>query len=209
MKTVDLRPWKRLLPVWLPAVIVAVAAAAVFLWQTSEAGGARSRVTRQVTDLEDELRRLRAVREAAGSDLDRVAELDQQFEFLFDQVFGSLEERLTAIMRAVGSATSNAGLRPSTYSYSATEDHSHGFIRFSIRFSVDGEYRQIRQMLAELQASPEFLVVDNLSLSGEEEPVTRLLQMSVSLSTFLAEADADQLRRLTGAIARPVERNDG
>ena len=68
---------------------------------------------------------------------------------------------------------------------------------------------QIRRMLASLQSSPEFLVVENLNLSGDEDPVSRELAISVSISTFLAEADAGQLRRLTGGISRAAETTDG
>ncbi len=209
MKGLDLRPWRRLLAAWLPAVVLAAAAAVLFVWQTSESGGARTRIGRQISELESELERLQRVEEAALSDRLRVAELDGQFALLYHDVFGSLEDRLTGIMRAVGSATANAGLRPSSYAYAASDDRETGFIRFNIRFSVEGEYRQIREMLADLQSSGEFLVVDNLSLSGDTEPVTRLLQMSVSISTFLAEADDEQLRRLTGGLAPVAGRDDG
>lgn len=209
MRGVDLRPWRRLLPVWLPTVIVTLAAAVLLVWQTSESGGAQSRVRRQISELEGELERLRRVEEAARTDRQRVEQLDEQFAVLYHDVFGSLEERLTGIMRAVGSATANAGLRPSSYAYAASDDRATGFIRFSVRFSVEGEYRQIRQMLADLQSSPEFLVVDNLSLSGDEEPVTRLLSISVSISTFLAEADEEQLRRLIGEVAPAPGVGDG
>jgi hypothetical protein len=209
VKGLDLRPWRRLLPIWLPTVAVTIAAAVLFVWQTSESGGARTRIRRQIADLEAKLDSLQRIGEAASGDRQRVGELDGQFEMLYHDVFGSLDERLTGIMREVGAATSGAGLRPSSYAYSARDDRDTGFIRFTIRFSVEGEYRQIRQMLAELQSSSEFLVVDNLSLSGDEEPVTRLLQMSVSISTFLAEADEQQLRRLTGSIGGSTEGDDG
>jgi len=68
---------------------------------------------------------------------------------------------------------------------------------------------QIRRMLAALQSSPEFLVVDNLNLTGDEDPVSRELAISVNISTFLAEADAGQLRRLTGGITSAAEVSDG
>jgi Tfp pilus assembly protein PilO len=207
--TVDIRPWKRLAAIWLPAVLLCVAAGGLFVWQTSESGGSRARVRKQVKDLEAELVRLESVGRAAAADRKRVGELEDQFIILYDEVFSSLDERLTRIMRAVGSATASAGLRPGAYTYSASEDRRTGFIRFGIRFSVAGEYRQIRQMLAEIQASPEFLVVEKLSLSGDEDPISRDLAMSVDLYTFLAEADIEQLKRLTGGTARPVVGEDG
>ncbi|MGD9253687.1 MAG: GspMb/PilO family protein [Holophagae bacterium] len=209
MRAVDIRPWRRLLAVWLPAVLICVLAAGVFVWRTSESGSARFRIANQVQDLEAELVRLEQVRTEAAADSERVAELEVQFAALYEEVFGSLDGRLTGIMRAVGSATRGAGLLAGSYSYSATEDSRTGLIRFIVRYSVEGEYPQIRQMLAALQSSPEFLVVDTLSLAGDEDPVTRNLDISVSVSTFLAEADLAQLQRLIGKRSPPVEGDDG
>jgi len=207
--TVDLRPWKRLAAVWLPAVMVCVAAAALYVWQTSESGGRRAQVRSQIDGLEAELVRLDGLLDATSADRDRVAELERQFSLLYADMFGSLNDRLTDILRAVGSATRNAGLLPDSFTYSADEDRGTGFIRFGVQYSVVGEYRKIRQMLAELQASPEFLVIEKLSLSGDEDPVSRELKMTVGIVTYLAEADAQQLRRLTGGIAGPAGGDDG
>jgi len=207
--TVDLRPWKRLVAVWLPAVMACVAAFALYVWQTSESGGRRAQVRSQIDDLESEIARLDGLLMATTTDRDRVAELERQFSHLYADVFGDLNDRLTDILRAVGSATRNAGLLPDSFAYSADEERGTGFIRFGVRFSVDGEYGQIRQMLAELQASPEFLVVQNLSLSGDEDPVSRDLGITVSIATYLAEADEQQLRRLTGGIKSAAGTDDG
>jgi Tfp pilus assembly protein PilO len=138
-----------------------------------------------------------------------VAELDREFGTMYKEVFGSLDERLTGILRSVGSATRSAGLLPGTYTYSAAEDRTTGYIRFGVRFSVEGEYQQLRRMLASLQSSPEFFVVETLTLTGDEDPVKRELTISVSVATFLAEADQDQLRRLTGGVGQISENGDG
>jgi Tfp pilus assembly protein PilO len=149
------------------------------------------------------------MQQAAASDRAAVAEINRQFDLLYSQTFGNLDERLTRILREVGSATRDAGLRPSTFTYSAKEERGTGFIRFGIRFSVQAEYRQIRQMLAAFQASHEFLVVENLNLTGDEDPINRELAISVNVATFLAEADQAQLRRLTGGISTAAETSDG
>ena len=207
--TLDLRPWKRLAAVWLPAVTLCAAAAFFYTWQTSESGGRRANVRNQILELETELERMETLQGATTSDRARVAELEGQFSQLYGEVFGNLDERLTGILRSVGSATRNAGLLPDSYAYSARDEKRTGFIRFSIGFSVRGEYQQIRQMLAELQGSPEFLVVENLSFSGDADPVSRELDMSVQIATFLSEADERQLRRLTGGIVGASESDDG
>jgi Tfp pilus assembly protein PilO len=207
--TIDLRPWRRLLAAWVPAVVLCVVSAAVFVWQTSESGGRRAQVRNHIADLEQEIARLEKLQQAAVSDRDAVAEINRQFDLLYNETFGNLDQRLTRILRAVGSATREAGLLPDAFSYTASENQTTGIIRFGIRFSVDGEYEQIRRMLAALQSSPEFLVVENLNLTGAEDPVSRELKISVSIATFLAEADEGQLGRLTGGITKIAEAADG
>jgi len=207
--TVDLRPWQRLLPIWLPAVALCLGALVLYVWQTSESGGRRAQVRDRVVDLEAELARLEGLMQATGGDREWVAEIEKEFTILHEEVFGTLDGRLTDILRAVGSATRDAGLLPGSYSYSASVDKDTGFIRFGIQFSVEGEYRRIRQMLAELQSSPEFLVVEGLSLTGDEDPISQKLKISVRIATFLVEADPQQLRRLTGGIAEAAGSNDG
>ena len=86
---VDIRPWRRLLPVWLPAVILCLAAAVLYVWQTSESGGRRSQVRDRVVDLEAELGRLEGLMRATGSDRERVVELEQQFTTLRTEIQAS------------------------------------------------------------------------------------------------------------------------
>ena len=207
--TLDIRPWRRLLAVWLPAVVLCALTAGFYVWQTSESGGRRAQIRHQIEDLEEEIARLEQLQQAAASDRETVAEIDSKFNILYNDVFGDLDQRLTRILRAVGSATREAGILPSSFSYTAAADKATGYIRFGIRFSVDAEYPQLRRMLAALQSSPEFLVVEGLNLSGDENPVSRELAISVNISTFLAEADTGQLRRLTGGIQKTAESTDG
>jgi hypothetical protein len=194
---------------WLPAVVLCALSAGAYVWQTSESGGRRAQIRHQIEDLEQEIVRLERIQRAATSDREAVAEINRQFEVLYNDVFGDLDQRLTRILRAVGSATREAGILPGSFGYTAKEDTATGFIRFGVRFSVDAEFNQIRRMLAALQSSPEFLVVEGLNLSGAEDPVSRELAISVNIATFLAEADAGQLRRLTGGITKPAESTDG
>lgn len=207
--TIDIRPWRRLLAVWLPAVVLCAVTAGAYVWQTSESGGRRAQIRNQIEELEQEIARLERMQRATASDRQAVEEIDRQFDLLYNDVFGDLDKRLTRILRAVGTATRDAGILPSSFSYTAADDQETRFIRFGIRFSVDAEYMQIRRMLAALQSSPEFLVVDNLNLTGDEDPVSRKLAISVHISTFLAEADAGQLRRLTSGFASAAENSDG
>jgi Tfp pilus assembly protein PilO len=207
--TAPWRPWQAKLWVWLPAVLLCLASSVVYLWQTSGTVGRAAQIQKSITDLEVELGRLERIRNQARGERAAVAELDRQFTHLYEDVFGSLEDRLTRILRAVGSATRAAGLLPGSFGYSAAEDDKLQHIRFGIQFSVSGEYQQIRRLLAELQTSPEFMIVEHIGFAGEEEATSRDLKISLRLATVFAEADEELLRRLTGGIGTGGMARDG
>jgi Tfp pilus assembly protein PilO len=207
--TFDWRPWRQMLPVWVPAVVLGVTAIGFFFFQTSDSVGRKATLAAEVAELEAEVERLTALHALVEADRQEVQEIQANFRHINDEVFGDLDLRLTRILRAVGTATREAGLLPGTYSYSAKEEKQLGYVRFGIAFQVIGEYAQIRRMLASLQASPEFLIVDGLSLSKDEDPASRVLSIGVRISTYLGEVDQERLSRLTGGIGDTEGGSDG
>lgn len=203
----DWRAWRRLLPVWLPAVVLCVASIVLYAWQTSGSVGTAASLTGDIEELQAEIERLERIRDEAAEARTQVERVQQRFQVLYGEVFGSLDERLSRILRAVGAATREAGLYPGSYSYQAEQQRA-GQYRFSVQFNVEGRYEQIRRLLAELQTSPEFLIVDNVSFAGEEEAMHEGLRISIRVSTYLAEADEEDLRRLTGGIVADDEADD-
>jgi Tfp pilus assembly protein PilO len=194
--------WLRMLPVWLPAVLLSIASVSAFLWQSSDSTGAEGRLRAQEQELEASILNLQKIGDQATAQREAVAALNEHVQRLSQTGFGSLEERLTDIMRAVGSATRNSGLLPSTYSYSAQDDKQVEFTRFSVHFSVRGRYDQVRQMLAELQQSPEILIVDSLSLTGEEVIASKELSITIRLSTYLSQVDQRMLEDLNRGLIK-------
>lgn len=201
--------WRRLLAVWLPAVAVAVATVALYAWQTSESVGRSAQLRERRESLEAEIARLEAVKETVENERTAVASAEREFARLGREVFRSLDERLTAIMRAVGDATRESGLRPMTFGYTAREERELGQTRFTVSFAVEGEYAQIRQLLSRLQSSPEFLIVDSIGFAGEADSISRQLTITVRISTFVGATDPELLRRLTGGLGAPEEAGDG
>jgi Tfp pilus assembly protein PilO len=205
---IDLRPWRRLLPVWLPAVGLCVIAAAAYLWQSSESGGRSAGVRRQIEELEAEKARLEGLLSQVEGERATVAQVNESFDRLYGQVFRSLDDRLTTILREIGLATRSAGLLPGGYKYQAETDQKTGYIRFSIGFSVMGEYAQIRKLIAAVQSSPEFLVVESIAIAGDEKSAGHELTVAVKVATYLSDADRATLDRLTGGIRQTAGDGD-
>jgi Tfp pilus assembly protein PilO len=201
-------PWRALLAVWLPAVLLCLASVAVYGWLSSDTLGREAQLRRDVAALEEQLEELKQIQLGAAGERQQVALVEGEVGRLQVEVFGSLDDRLTGILRAVGTATHDAGLRVGRYGYSSEEVRDLKLYRFGIQFAIDGEYPQVRRMLAALQASPEFLVVDRISFTGEEGAATRDLRIAVRLATYLAHADSERLRQLTGEPAAE-EASDG
>ena len=202
------RAWRRLLPAWLPAVLLLLGSVGYLVWLTSDSLGQAAKLRRDIEEYEAEIVRLERVLEQAAADRAEARQVQQDLAHLFNEVFSSLDVRLTRILRAVGSATREAGLLPGRFSYSAEKNRDLDAIRFGIQFAVSGQYAQVRTLLAELQASPEFLIVDRISFAGEEESPAQDLGIAIGVSTYLAEADAAQLRRLMGDSGDVEERGD-
>ena len=206
--TFDLRPWRQMLPIWLTAVILASVLVGFFFYQTSDSVGRKATLASDIEERGTEVERLQRLHELVSADRQEVEDLRLGFRDINDRVFSDLDLRLTRILRAVGSATRDAGLLPGAYSYSAKEEKRLGYVRFGIGFQVVGEYAQIRKMLASLQASPEFLIVGGLSLSKDEDLASRALNIGVRISTYLGEVDPERLLRLTGGIIETGENGD-
>lgn len=207
---IDWRPWRQMLPMWLPAVIFALVLVGWFFYQTSDSVGRKATLASDIAQFGAEVERLEMLHELVVADRREVEELQSGFQDINDRVFSDLDLRLTRILRATGNATRESGLLPGTYSYSAKDEKKLGYVRFGIGFQVDGEYAQIRKMLSLLQASPEFLIVDGLTLGKDEDQASRSLKIVVRLSTYLGQVDPDRLRRLTGGIVETEsEPSDG
>jgi len=205
----DWRPWRQMLPVWLPAVILGLVSVGFFFYQTSGSMGRKATLAANIEELGAEVDRLEVLHELVTADRQEVEDLQAGFRDINDRVFSDLDLRLTRILRAVGTATREAGLLPGSYSYSAKEEKGLGYVRFGIGFQVVGEYPQIREMLASLQASQEFLIVDGLTLAKGDDAASRTLNIGVRISTYLDEVDPGRLLRLTGGIVETEEDPSG
>lgn len=200
-------PWRALIWVWAPAVALAVGGAAAYAYLGGSTMGREAQLRDDVEKLEQENHELASLRDEAAREMEEVAELRDNLDYLHGDVFSSLERRLTALMRAVGDATRQAGLGPSRFSYDVDEHEKTGLYQFGITFAVTGEFDQIERLLSAFDSSAQFLIVDQLRLNGEEEARSHQLDIGIHVSTHLVSADRDLIEALmdaakTGEVAR-------
>jgi len=191
-----LLPWRRLLWAWVPAVVLFFAMIAVFVWQTSDSLGREAQLRDGVQELEASLLRLENVELDLELDRTSATALDEEMRYVYEDVFGNLDERLIDILQTIEDATRGAGLLPVSFSYAVKPNKRSGILRFGIGFSVTGRYEQVRQMIGNIQASPEFLIIESVGFSGEQQATTRDIRITVKLATVLATADAEKMRLL-------------
>ncbi len=189
--------WRRLLPVWLPAALFLAFSIGGLVWLSGKTVGRQAQVTKDVKRLEEQVARLQRFRLLAAKERAAVEKLYTDIGFLNDKVFGSLNERLTPILRDVGVANRVAGLRPGRFAYDAKKLDKLGLFELGIKFTVTGRYSQIVDLLNSLRASPQFLVVDSIRLAGEKGTASDELKVAVHISTYLARADERLLKALT------------
>lgn len=76
-----------------------------------------------------------------------------------------------------------AGLRLRTSRMDAKTGARSGLERLGIEIQLEGTYDGVRSFLYQLDTAPEFVVIDDVSLSDHESQ-DRLLQLSIQLSTY-------------------------
>jgi Tfp pilus assembly protein PilO len=79
------------------------------------------------------------------------------------------------------------GLTIARRTYDPDDTYKGHLRKLSIRMSLTGEYRDIRQFLHALETSPEFIVIEDVSVAEGSEPGAPLA-VSVRLATYFAGA---------------------
>jgi Tfp pilus assembly protein PilO len=187
--------WRRLALVWIPAVLLAVASVSLYVWQSSESLGRAASIRNSVADLETRVSKLEKTLEESTGDFAEVEHTRNEMDRIHSEVFGVLDDRLIEIMEAVNDAVRKAGLRAGSFGYQYQQLGDLEAARFGVTFHVEGEYEQLRSMLAALQESPQFFIIDSISFQGEEESPSRSIAISVEVSTCVGGIDKEMMGR--------------
>ena len=139
------------------------------------AEAARSRL--EAAQNEDRVARATVVRaEQAGKDLRR---------FYEDTLPRSMEAARRMTYTRLADLADEHGLVIERRSYDPDPTHKGRLRKLKIGMSLTGEYRDIRQFVYALETSPEFIVIEDVSVSEGANPGAPL-SVSVQLATYFA-----------------------
>ena len=111
---------------------------------------------------------------------------------MYDDLLSSKAERMTSIQREVRALAKARGLDPDRIDYKATDVKGTGLVRFTVTFPLRGEYATLEDFVKAVEESPNFLIVDQISLTETEG--TELV-LAVSLATYFQAPDAETFAR--------------
>jgi Tfp pilus assembly protein PilO len=84
---------------------------------------------------------------------------------------------------------SEAGMKPPRLKFDLKPEKDSTLDRLEIVLQVEGGYNEIRAFIYQLDTAPEFVIIDDVSLSNQATD-ERLHQLSMRLSTFYRKAPA-------------------
>lgn len=104
---------------------------------------------------------------------------------LYHEYFGSEKDRFIPILTDVRELARRSGLDPKSFVYPEDELEGTDLVRRRINFSVEGRYEDLRKFVNLLEATPQFITLEAVSLNGGDPRQARL-GIQLSLSTIFA-----------------------
>ena len=122
-------------------------------------------------DSEARLQRARNARIAAQQQIDGYRKVESDIQALYNERWSTEAERLTALVSEIKKVTAASELVPKALSFSEAADTAKnqpgaGTAVVHIAFSVQGSYQQARRLINLLELSPQFVIIDAISLGG-------------------------------------------
>lgn len=176
--------WHRRLLTWLlPASFVLVNLLLFF--------GNRLVLGVRLVALESELEARQERHAELGAELARKQDLltradaaRQDLDTLYQDRLASKRERLTSVLAHVRELARRAGLDPDSFSYPETTLEDQGLEELSFVFSVEGDFSSLRQFVSLIEATDEFLTLEQISVSEASGVTANRLQIQLTLSTL-------------------------
>ncbi len=178
-----LDPWRRRVGLWLPALLLFLAALAALLAYPLRFAGRAEVTQEEVADARRELTGLEQRRRDVESRLASITTTRQAVDHFYGERLATESARLTAVIAEVKELAARAGLSPQQINYPSEPFEELGLRRRGFVFQVVGSYADLRTFINLLELSDSFLVLERVGLSGAE---AGQLSIQLRLSTLFA-----------------------
>lgn len=168
--------WRRMLKLWLPALVLVVLNLAILSTYRFLLAGEAQMGSARVQSLSDELEQLQS-RRAALEQLVAKAEANRlRIREFRSGWLSTKRERLTRVISEVKELAQRAGVGASSFQYPEEVLEDHGLSRQSIVFSASGNYQSLREFINLIELSDQFLILEDVRLSevGQEQSEVRV-----------------------------------
>jgi hypothetical protein len=155
----------------------------------------RIRYEQRVADLDqrleeaqDQLQKRRNGRAAAEQELLAYQDAVKDIDVVYGDWWSTSERRLAPMIIEIRQLAARSQLTLRAINYDLTQQKNElGANFFGISFAVQGTYSQIRRLINLIELSRQFVIIDEISLSGDPTG-SNLLQMNLRLKTLFRDA---------------------
>ncbi len=127
---------------------------------------------------------------------------------LSDKIFETRSKRLVTVQTEIQKLINANNLDMQTISYAYEtfpppkdkEGWEHSYLKVSMQIPLTGTYPEIKKFIHDLQASPQFFIIDQLNLSSSAQGGVQL-KVSLGVSTYFIATGKDTGRGEKGGAA--------
>lgn len=139
---------------------------------------------RRLEEAQDQLQKARNERAAAEQELLAYQDAVKDIEVVYADWWSTAERRLAPLIVEIWQLAARSDLRLRAINYDHTQQKGElGASFFGISFAVQGSYAQIRRLINLIEISRQFVVIDEISLSGDPAG-SNPTQMNLRLKTL-------------------------
>jgi hypothetical protein len=181
-------PWRRGLVRWLPALVLLVLTAGLFVVYQERFAGRAEVSAQALNGGHQELTRLRAEHRRIEGELALVSANRQHLEEFYARL-ATERARLTKVIAEVKELARRSGLDPQSISYPEQALADSGLRKRSFVFGVEGTYPNLRKLVNLLELSDSFLTLERVDLTGGGDRGAQL-RIDLRLSTLFVTPPA-------------------
>ncbi len=198
MRGERLQVWRNRIGIWLPALVFFALNLTGWLIYLSGFSGEAAAYRDRVNEAEERLATLTAQRQELEDVLVKIDETQENIHYLYEEIFATERQRLTAAIREVRQMAREANLEPQQTSYPEETLEEYGLQERSFVFSVTGTYFDLRKLINSLELSESFLTLEEVGLSGDTGRGGPQLSISLRLSTLFAAPETVEMQGTIG-----------